>query len=142
MLSAEQFAAQFAALRSASEDQANARQRVEAKPVDADSVLTTLQNAAAALGNGTAINLKGYRGLTLEVTGTFVATVTFEATIDDTSWFALGLGAAGTGTIASTATAAGAFSLPAGWPAVSQVRAQVSAYTSGNVTVKARQQPR
>ena len=109
--------------------------------VDEDSVLETLQAAAAALGNGTPINLKGYRGLTLEVTGTFVATLTFEGTIDDASWFAVGLKTAADGAAVSTATAPGAFKLPAD-VTLSQLRARVSAFTSGAVTAKSRKHPR
>ena len=105
-----------------------------------DSVLETLQNAAAALGNGTAVSLKGYSAATVEVTGTFVGTVTFEGTIDDASWFALGLKTAADGAAVTTATAAGAFKLPSDAVALSQLRARVSAYTSGSITVKSRKE--
>lgn len=109
-------------------------------PVTESGALDTLQNAAAALGNGTPIDMKGYDKLTLDVTGTFTATVTFEGTIDDASWFAVGLKTAADAAAVSTATAAGAFKLPADGPALSQFRARVSAYTSGAVTVKARRE--
>lgn len=97
----------------------------------------TLQSAAAATGNGTAVDLGGQKSLTVEVTGTFVGTITFEGTIDDTSWFAVGLKTAADGAAVTTATAPGAFKLPADGPALSQFRARVSAYTSGAITAKA-----
>lgn len=111
-------------------------------PADGESILETLQSAAGATGNGTAINVKGYRSVVLEVSGTFVATVTFEGTIDDSSWFAIGLKTAADATAVTTATAAGAFKLPADLTALSQIRARVSAFTSGTVTVKSRKHPR
>lgn len=110
-------------------------------PAAADSVLTTLQAAAAAVADGTAVNLKGYKGLTVELTGTFVATVTFEATIDDASWFAVGLKTAADGAAVTSATAPGAWKLPQD-VALSQFRARVSAFTSGTVTVKGRRHAR
>jgi len=103
------------------------------------SDLTTLQDAAEATADGTALNMKGYRTLTVQVSGTFTGTVTFEGTIDDTNWFAVGMPAAATGTAASTATAAGAFYLPDEF-SLSQFRARVSAYTDGDITVTARRQ--
>lgn len=108
----------------------------------ASSVLETLQNAAAATGNGTAIDVKGQRSLVLDVTGTFVATVTFEGTIDDSNWVAIGLKTAADAAAVTSATAVGMFKLPQDLDALSQVRARVSAWTSGAVTVKSRKHPR
>ena len=102
--------------------------------------LVTLQSAAAALGNGTPISMAGYDLLVVEVAGTFVGTVTFEGTIDDTTWFAVGLKTMADGAAVTTATAAGAFKLPVDAAALSQFRARVSAYTSGAVTVRARKE--
>jgi len=101
-----------------------------------------LQNAAAATGNGTAIDFKSYHHLTLDVTGTFTATVTFEGTIDDSNWVAIGLLPSNNGAAVTTATAAGMFKLPVDMCALSQVRARISAYTSGSVTVKSRKEYR
>lgn len=98
--------------------------------------LETLQNAAAATGNGTAIDMADFPQLAVEVSGTFTATVTFEGTIDESSWFAVGLKTAADGAAVTTATAAGAFKLPIDLP-LAKFRARISAYTSGNVTVKA-----
>jgi hypothetical protein len=60
-------------------------------PVSESGTLETLQNAAAATGVGTAISMDGYDRLSLHVTGTFVGTVSFEGTIDDTNWFSVGV---------------------------------------------------
>lgn len=115
--------------------------RVAEKPIDALSTLTTLQNAAAAVGDGTLLNMKAFKGLLIEITGTFTATVTFEATIDDTNWFAVGLKTAADGAAVTSATAPGAFKLPND-VTISQFRARISAFTLGAVTVKARRMPR
>lgn len=98
----------------------------------------TLQSAAAATGNGTSMDVKGMGLVSIEITGTFVGTVTFEGTIDDASWFALGLKTAADGAAVTSAAAPGAWKLPSDGPTLSQIRARVSAYTSGAITVKGR----
>lgn len=102
----------------------------------------TLQNAAAAAVAGTAIDMKNESRLTIEVTGTFVGTVSFQGTIDDTSWFPVGLKTAADGAAVTSATAVGAFKLPGDGPELSQFRANVTAYTSGTITVKSRKEVR
>jgi len=94
-----------------------------------------LQDAAAATGNGAAMNVTGRARLGLQLTGTFVATVTFEATIDGATWVALALTPAGGGAAVTTATAPGL--LAAAVSGFSQFRARISAYTSGSITVLA-----
>src|SRR5690348_6886811 len=78
----------------------------------------TLQNAAAATGVGTSIDMRGVRYLTLNVSGGgFVGTVTFEGSTDGgATWVGVGLAKAADGTYATTATAAGVFVLPAATP--------------------------
>lgn len=100
-----------------------------------------MQSAAAATGNGTAVdcinpNDGAITTLTAQVTGTFVGTVTFEGTIDGTTWVAIGFTSlADMTTIATTAAAAGIFRATV--LGLKQVRARVSAYTSGTITVTA-----
>lgn len=92
-----------------------------------------MQDAIGATGNGNIIDVAGLASLGLQVSGTFVGTVTFEATVDDTNWVALQVAAVNTGAISTTATAPGLF-----WAAVaalSKVRARVSAWTSGAITI-------
>src|SRR5215211_2285853 len=105
-------------------------------PVGDTGVFETLQSAAAALGNGVAIDLEGSNRLTVQVRGTFVGTVTFEGTIDGTNYFAVGLKTAADAAAVTTASAPGQFKLPADGPALSLFRARVSAYTSGSITVE------
>jgi hypothetical protein len=113
-------------------------------PIDLSAraaTLTVLQNAAAATGNGTALPLLGMDALTVEITGTFVGTVTFEGTIDDTSWFAVGLKTAADGAAVTAPTAPGAWKLPVDALGLSQFRARVSAHSSGTITAKALGRP-
>lgn len=123
------------------EDTTNNRILTDVKPASTDSVLEILQNAATATGNGSAASVKGYKSLTLEVTGTWVGTVTFEGTIDDSSWFTVALTPTTAGTPVTSTTANGAWKLPYD-VALSQLRARVT-WTSGtSVTVKSRKHPR
>jgi hypothetical protein len=92
-----------------------------------------MQNAAVATGNGTPFMCEGVAFLACQVTGTFVGTVTFEATIDDTNWVAVQAKNENDGALATTATAAGIYSFPvAGYL---KARARVSSWTSGTITV-------
>lgn len=96
----------------------------------------TLQNAAAATGNGATMNVDGFKAVATQVTGTFVGTVTFETSLDGTNWVATGVTPAAGGAVASTATAPGLWVLtPNG---VNLYRARVSAWTSGTITVLAK----
>jgi hypothetical protein len=96
----------------------------------------TLQAAAAATGNGTAMDVAGQHALAVQVSGTFVGTVTFEGTLDDTNWVSVGLVPFAGGAAVTSATAPGVWSL--GDVPLSQFRARISAYTSGTITVVGR----
>lgn len=99
-------------------------------------------SASGSLGvlNATvALSLNGSTGFAIDLRGTFVATVTFQGTIDGTNWFTLNVvpaGAAVNQANVSTATAVGAWMGNAN--GCSQVRAIATAYTSGSVTVTLR----
>jgi hypothetical protein len=94
-----------------------------------------LQDAAAATGNGVELDVAGRARLGVQVSGTFVGTVTFEVTIDGVNWAALTVTPAAGGAAVTTATAPGLFSgVVSGF---SRFRARVSAYTSGAITVDA-----
>ena len=94
----------------------------------------TMQDAADATGDGTAIPFAGPFGdaekVRVQVSGTFSATVTYEGTVDGSNWVAFAA------TDASTTSTAAEILLfeTAG---LAEFRARVSAYTSGNVTVTA-----
>lgn len=95
--------------------------------------METMQDAAAATGNGTALVVEGQAVAGFQVSGTFVGTVTFEATIDETNWVVLECSSQVDGSVATTATAAGIY--VADVPGRKLVRARVSAWTSGSITV-------
>jgi len=98
----------------------------------------TMQDAADATGNGNELPLIAQYGtfdeVAFQVSGTFVGTVTFEGTVDGTNWVAVEVqSATDVSVTATTATAAGIHFLT---PAIyASVRARVSAYTSGEITV-------
>jgi hypothetical protein len=95
---------------------------------------TTLQSAAAATGNGTAQTVTGHAQAVINVTGTFVGTLTFEGSPDGgTTYIALLAQTVGsTATPASTTTTTGSFIVSTA--GLSNLRARVSAYTSGSIT--------
>ena len=101
--------------------------------------IKTLQSAAGATGNGTAVECKiagkrSWRNLTLQVTGITSATITWEATIDGTNWVATGvLSLADLSTVATTTTANGLFRVPV--EGFTQFRARISTYATGTITV-------
>lgn len=98
---------------------------------------TTMQNAAAANGDGTVLAVTGYGLAFLQVSGTFSATVNFEGSPDaGTTWLAIVAAPLGASDFVTTATAAGMFRVPVA--GLQQLRARVSGYASGNVTVVGR----
>ena len=92
----------------------------------------TLQNAAAAAGPGTALNVRGYGLAVVQLTGTWVGTVSFQATADGTNWWAIQGRSVQDGSIVTSATANGAWRFDV--TGLTQIRANITAYTSGNVT--------
>lgn len=99
---------------------------------------TNHQTAATATGNGTAAAVSGYGAITFQVTGTFTATVTFEATVDGSTWVALPVYDTSLAR-QTTATAPGTFQ--ANISGYSSVRARVT-WTSGtSVTVTSQASP-
>ena len=97
------------------------------------SAAVTMQNAATATGNGTSIPVTGYGTATVEVTGTFSATITWEGSRDGgTTWYSIRAIKQSTGDVKSTATTTGLYAI--GTPALTHIRARISAYTSGSVT--------
>ena len=93
-----------------------------------------MQNAAVATGDGIAIEVSSLGSLSMQISGTFVATVTFEATIDNSNWVAIQVKNRNTGKLSTEATTTGLYSVSVA--GLLKVRARVSAWTSGSVTVK------
>jgi len=97
----------------------------------------TLQAAAVATGNGTAISLIGFQSLTVVVTIATTATVTFEGSYDGgTTYVTIGLKLVTAGTYATAPTATGTYVMPADFPPFTHFRARISAWTAGAVDVK------
>lgn len=95
----------------------------------------TLQNAAAATGNGSELPVDQYGGVGLQLTISATATVTFETTADGTNWVSAAcVSVADTsGTLTSTATSSGAYQCNVS--GMSLFRARISSFGSGTVTV-------
>ena len=97
-------------------------------------VAVTMQNAAAANGNGASLTVTGLGTAVLTVSGTFSATVNFESSNDGgTSWFPHLATKMGDGAIANTTFTTGQYRLNVA--GVDLVRARISGYVSGTVTV-------
>jgi hypothetical protein len=104
----------------------------------------TMQDAATATGNGTSLVVgvssaapgANLGAVGVQIVGTFSATITFEATTDGTNWTSIMATELADDSRATTATAAGHYTILYG--SAIRIRARISAYTSGTVTVKAR----
>jgi hypothetical protein len=99
----------------------------------------TMQSAASANGNGTSLSVLGYATVAFTVSGTFSATVNFEGTEDNSNWSAIEVTPFNSTSPATTATATGSFI--ASCAGMQSVRARISGYASGNVTVTAHAVP-
>lgn len=97
------------------------------------------QSAAVATGDGTALDVMtnsagAFMTLGVQVEGITTATVTFEGTIDGTNWIAIQFTNLNDGTAATTATADGLYRATVS--GLSQVRARISAWTTGTLNVR------
>lgn len=93
------------------------------------STVVVMQNAVAATGNGTSLTATGYGTTVLQITGTFVASIAFEASVDaGTTWFAISATQVGQGDIFNVATVPGIYRLTT--TGMDLLRARVT-WTSG-----------
>ena len=97
-----------------------------------------MQASAGATGNGTAVEMTSgemgsYVWITMQVEGISGDTVTFEATVDDSTWYGILAENLTSGTAATTATADGLYRVNGA--SVSQVRARISTYSAGTIDV-------
>ncbi len=107
------------------------------RPSFADYANTAMQTAAVATGNGVPAPTAGaISGEMMKITGITTATITFEATCDDTNWDSVQATNTATGAVATTATANGTYFVPAA--GYTQVRARISAWSSGAITILGR----
>jgi hypothetical protein len=95
-----------------------------------------MQNAATATGAGTSILMAGYNRAMFQVSGTFVATITFQATVDGTNYVTYALSDLSTSarTHNTTQTTPGIF-IADDASGITAIRANITAYTSGSITV-------
>lgn len=100
------------------------------------SEMFVLQDAVGATGNGSVLDVVGQASAVIALTGTFVGTVTFEGTLDDTNWFSVMAVKLGDGGIATSATTTGMYRIACA--GLTSLRARVSAWTSGAITAKGR----
>ncbi len=100
------------------------------------SKLAQLHDAATATAIGEAISAETRSVVMFELSGTFVATVTFEGTIEGSTWVAIRAMRASNGNMATTGTNADLYRAVV--TGLKAVRARISAYTSGSLTVWAR----
>jgi|GEM_PF-6619834 len=107
-------------------------------PYLSPTTVFTFQNAAAATQDGNEMYCGGQPSVVIQMKGAgFTGTITFEGTVDETNWVSLQAVNVATGAVAATTTADGVFVVPTGG-ALSKIRARVSAYTGGTVTVTGR----
>lgn len=103
------------------------------------NISAIMQSAAGATGVGVNLIVLGYSRLSVQVSGTFTGTVTFKGTTDGVNYLAIGMTSyADTTTVATTATAPGMFYAAVG--GLIAVRAEITAYTDGAITVNGRAQ--
>ena len=110
-------------------------------PVGGGSVSTTMQNAAAANGNGTVLNLLATASIIYTVTmAAFSGTVNFEVTEDGVNWDPLQVTQEGTNTIFTSITGVTTTFVHLYEGSVAgllHARARVSGFSAGTVTVTA-----
>lgn len=95
-----------------------------------------LQSAATQTGSGQVVKILGQSMVSFNVSGTFVGTVEFEATtnpLDTTTWISVPCTPLSGGATVTNATAPGIWRCDVA--GLGNLRARVSAYTSGSVTV-------
>jgi hypothetical protein len=97
------------------------------------STSATLQDAVSATGNGTDFTVDGYGITTLQITGTFVATITFYGSADGTNFVNISATNRNTGARVLNTTSAGLYDIDC--RGLQKIRASVT-WTSGtSVTV-------
>jgi hypothetical protein len=99
------------------------------------STRATLQAAAGAIGDGTPMDVTGLASLGLAVAGTFVGTVRFETSLNGLEWSALPVLDVPNEATVDYTTGEGLYQAEVA--GCSLVRARVSAFTSGSITVTA-----
>jgi len=106
-------------------------------PVNQAGVTAT--GSLGSLNAVQALSLSGASGWAVDVRGTFVGTITFQGTIDGTNWFNISVVPAGGGVnVAAVTTTAAVGAWVGSANGMQQVRANMTAYTSGSATITLR----
>lgn len=92
----------------------------------------TFHTAEASAANGTAISCAGLAGVGIQLEGISGETITFEGTIDGSTWYAVQAINRNDGSVGTTATADGLYF--ANVTGMDQFRARISTADSGSVT--------
>lgn len=100
------------------------------------TTIKRLQDAAVATGVGNQFVANAYTYVICQVFGTFVGTVTWQASLNGNDWVAIRAVNMNTGNAATTTTGTGLFQI--GVAGLGLLRANITAYTSGTVHVWAR----
>lgn len=99
-------------------------------------ITKVLQNAVGATANGQTLDCASYSVAGLQVTGSFSGTITWEVSNDGgTTWVGILAAPTTTGSGALTATTPGIYVVDVS--AIEKLRARVSTYASGAITVTA-----
>lgn len=102
-------------------------------PVSAQPAPPAIQSASLSSATSASLNVAGYASVAFQFTGTWVATVQFEGSVDGSTYVALNATPPNSTTAVTSAAANGVwFATVAG---LKFARARVSAYTSGTVVV-------
>lgn len=94
------------------------------------------KKSLVALADSVVLDVQGLASLALDIVGTFVGTVIFEYTINNTDWYTLTVNIVGSSTTATGATAVGKWT--ANVAGFLKVRVRCSAFTSGSIDVAMR----
>ena len=95
-----------------------------------------IQSAATATGNGRNLGVMDWAHVIFSVTGTFVGTITFEGTLDGANWTSIQAYNLSDGAVSTTTITTGLYGYSVA--GLGDVRARISAYTNGSITVLAR----
>ena len=93
----------------------------------------TMQSGATGTGNGTYIVVEDRAFLGMQVEGISGDTITFEGTIDRSTWYGIQVVNVNDGSVGTTATADGLYACSVA--GLRDVRARVSTYSAGTITV-------
>ena len=98
----------------------------------------TLQSAATATGNGNTIDTSLTSIIAMQIIGTFVGTIVPEGSLDGTNWATLTCYALGSSSAKTSFTSADTNTIVrCNTIGIPLVRARISVYTSGSITVLA-----